>query len=161
MPDKIEPLVLNVAQGELDDLRERLTRTRWPEEEPVSDWCQGVPLEKIRALCTYWANGYDWRRCEAMLNGFGQHRTSISDLGIHFLHVRSPHEDALPLVLTHGWPGSVGEFHKVIGPLTHPTAHGGQAHDAFHLVIPSLPGFGFPICPPRRAGASSRSLPCG
>ncbi len=143
MSDGIEPFTLNIPPGELDDLRRRLVQTRWPEKEPVGDWSQGAPLDKVRELCDYWANGYDWRRCEAMLNGFGQYRTTISDLGIHFLHVRSPHADALPLILTHGWPGSVVEFHQVIGPLTDPVAHGGEARDAFHLVIPSLPGYGF------------------
>ncbi len=109
----------------------------------MDDTSQGPPFAKVRALCDHWRDGYDWRRCEAMLNGFGQHRTEIDGLGIHFLHVRSPEPDALPLVMTHGWPGSVLEFRDVIGPLTDPVAHGGDAHDAFHLVIPSLPGFGF------------------
>ena len=143
MSDAIEPFTLRVPQTDLDDLRERLSRTRWPEREPVADWSQGVPLNKMRALCDYWRDGYDWRRCERMLNGFGQHRTTLDGLGIHFLHVRSPHVDALPLIMTHGWPGSLIEFHKVIGPLTDPVAHGGEARDAFHLVLPSLPGFGF------------------
>ena len=143
MSDTIEPFHLQVPQTELDDLRRRLAQTRWPEQEPVGDWRQGVPLEKLRALCAYWADGYDWRRCEAALNALGQGRTTISDLGIHFLHVRSPHEDALPLILSHGWPGSVVEFLKVIGPLTDPTRYGGEARDAFHLVVPSLPGYGF------------------
>jgi pimeloyl-ACP methyl ester carboxylesterase len=102
-----------------------------------------VPLAKIQALCAHWLNGYDWRRCEAMLNGFGQYRTEIDGLGIHFLHIRSPEPNAVPLLMTHGWPGSVIEFHKVIGPLTDPAAHGGDAKDAFHLVLPSLPGYGF------------------
>jgi microsomal epoxide hydrolase len=102
-----------------------------------------VPLDKAQALCEYWRTRYDWRRCEAMLNGFGQYRTTIGGLRIHFLHIRSPEPDALPLIMTHGWPGSVVEFHKVIGPLTDPVAHGGDRRDAFHLVIPSLPGFGF------------------
>ena len=147
MSDAVEPFLLHIPQAELDDLRRRLAQTRWPEQEPVGNWRQGVPLAQLRALCAYWADGYDWRRCEAMLNGFGQHRTVIGDLGLHFLHVRSPHEDALPLILTHGWPGSVVEFHKVIGPLTEPVAHGGEARDAFHLVIPSLPGYGFSDLP--------------
>ena len=147
MPDLIEPFVLQVAQSELDDLRQRLARTRWPEKEPVGDWSQGAPLGKVQALCEHWQNRYDWRRCEAMLNGFGQFRTEISGLGIHFLHVRSPHAHALPLIMSHGWPGSVVEFHKVIGPLTDPVAHGGEVSDAFHLVIPSLPGYGFSDLP--------------
>lgn len=127
----------------LADLRDRLARTRWPEKETVPGREQGVPLAEAQALCTYWRDTYDWRRCEAMLNDVGQYRTHIDGLGIHFLHVRSPHADALPLILTHGWPGSVIEFHKVIGPLTDPTAHGGDAADAFHVVVPSLPGSGF------------------
>ena len=147
MSDAIEPFLLQVPQNELDDLRQRLAQTRWPDKEPVADWSQGAPLEKVQALCDHWQNRYDWRRCEAMLNGFGQSRTTISGLGIHFLHIRSPHADALPMVMSHGWPGSVVEFYKVIGPLTDPVAHGGEASDAFHLVIPSLPGYGFSDLP--------------
>jgi len=143
MSDAIEPFHLDVPQAELDDLRGRLSRTRWPDRETVDDTSQGPPLAKVRALCDHWRDGYDWRRCEALLNGFGQHRTEIDGLGIHLLHVRSPEPGALPLVMTHGWPGSVLEFRDVIGPLTDPVAHGGDARDAFHLVIPSLPGFGF------------------
>jgi pimeloyl-ACP methyl ester carboxylesterase len=139
----VEPFHLNIPQGELDDLRDRLGRTRWPDAETVHDTSQGPPLAKMRALADHWRAGYDWRRCEAMLNGFGQYRAEIDGLGIHFLHVRSPEPAALPLVMTHGWPGSVLEFRDVIGPLTDPVAHGGNASDAFHLVIPSLPGFGF------------------
>ena len=139
----VEPFHLKIPQGELDDLRDRLGRTRWPDAETVHDTSQGPPLAKLRALADYWRDGYDWRRCEAMLNGFGQYRAEIDGLGIHFLHVRSPEPAALPLVMTHGWPGSVLEFRDVIGPLTDPVAHGGNASDAFHLVIPSLPGFGF------------------
>lgn len=143
MPDAIEPFHLAVPQAELDDLRERLSRARWPDRETVDDTSQGPPLAKMRALCDRWRDGYDWRRCEALLNGLGQFRTGIDGLGIHFLHVRSPEPDALPLLMTHGWPGSVLEFRHVIGPLTDPAAHGGDPRDAFHLVIPSLPGFGF------------------
>lgn len=143
MSDTIEPFTLRVPQSELDDLHRRLTRTRWPEKEPVTDWSQGAPLGKVQALCDYWRDRYDWRRCESLLNGWGQFRTVLDGLGIHFLHVRSPEPGALPLVMTHGWPGSVIEFHKVIGPLTNPVAHGGKSQDAFHLVLPSLPGFGF------------------
>ena len=137
------PFHLAVPEATLDDMRARLSRTRWPEAETVDDWSQGVPLVKLRALCEHWRDGYDWRRCEAMLNGFGQYRTSIDGLGIHFLHVRSPEADALPMVMTHGWPGSVIEFAEVIGPLTDPVRHGGEARDAFHLVLPSMPGYGF------------------
>jgi pimeloyl-ACP methyl ester carboxylesterase len=139
----ITPFKIDVPEEDLRDLRERLTRTRWPDPETVDDWSQGTPLAFVQDLCRYWADGYDWRASEARLNEFPQFRTEIDGLGIHFLHVRSPHEDALPLVMTHGWPGSVVEFHKVIGPLTDPTAHGGDAADAFHVVCPSLPGYGF------------------
>ena len=139
----VEPFHLAIPQAELDDLRQRLDRARLPEPSPYEGWTQGVPLDRLRDLIAYWRDGYDWRRCEATLNGRGQHRTVIDGLGIHFLHIRSQHEGALPLLLTHGWPGSVIEFLKVIGPLTDPQAHGGQAEDAFHLVIPSLPGYGF------------------
>jgi pimeloyl-ACP methyl ester carboxylesterase len=143
MPDPIEPFLLSVSQRELDGLRQRLADTRWPERETVDDLGQGAPLERVRALCDYWGERYDWRRCEAMLNGFGQYRTALDGFGIHFLHVRSPEPDALPMIMTHGWPGSVIEFHKVIGPLVDPVAYGGQAGDAFHLVLPSLPGYAF------------------
>jgi epoxide hydrolase len=143
MSTTIEPFHLDVPQQELDDLNRRLVHTRWPDAETVDDTSQGPPLAKVRALADRWREGYDWRRCEALLNGFGQHRTEIDGLGIHFLHIRSPEPDALPLIMTHGWPGSVLEFREVIGPLTDPRANGGEARDAFHLVIPSLPGFGF------------------
>ena len=143
MPHLVEPFHLVVPQSDLDDLQGRLTRTRWPDRETVDDASQGPPLAKVRALVEHWRDGYDWRACEAMLNGWGQHRTVIEGLGIHFLHVRSPEPDALPLLMTHGWPGSVLEFRDVIGPLTDPTVHGADARDAFQLVIPSLPGFGF------------------
>ena len=139
----IYPFVLDIPQPELDDLRRRLAATRWPEREPVHDWSQGAPLERVRSLCDYWANEYDWRRCEAELNGWGQFQTKIDGLNIHFLHVRSPVDGALPMIMTHGWPGSIIEFNKVIGPLTDPERFGGKASDAFHLIMPSLPGFGF------------------
>ena len=122
---------------------------RWPEAETVADWSQGVPHGYLRELCGYWADGYDWRATEARLNALPQFRTEIDGLGIHFVHVRSPHPQALPLILTHGWPGSIVEFLKVIGPLTDPTADGGEAADAFHLVCPSLPGYGFSDKPTR------------
>ena len=143
MGDEVVPYRIDVAEAELDDLRDRLRRTRWPEAETVTDWSQGTPLAYLQEVCAYWADGYDWRRCEARLNELPQVRTEIDGLGFHALHVRSPHDGALPLVLTHGWPGSIIEFAKVIGPLTDPTAHGGDAADAFHVVCPSLPGFGF------------------
>jgi pimeloyl-ACP methyl ester carboxylesterase len=141
--DEVTPFRIEVPEDALGDLRERLGRTRWPEAETVDDWSQGVPLSYLRELCRHWAEDYDWRATERRLNLLPQFRTEVDGLGIHFLHVRSPHPDAFPVVLTHGWPGSMVEFLKVIGPLTDPTAHGGDAADAFHLVIPSLPGYGF------------------
>lgn len=141
--DEVTPFRIAVPDEALDDLRARLRATRWPEQETVDDWSQGIPLAYVQELCTYWADSYDWRAREAYLNGFPQYRTTIDGLGIHFIHVPSPHPQARPLVLTHGWPGSVVEFHKVIGPLTDPLAHGGRAEDAFHVVCPSLPGYGF------------------
>jgi epoxide hydrolase len=143
MTDEVREFRIEVPDAELDDLRARLRRARWPEREPVEDWSQGVPLAYLQALCGYWADGYDWRATEARLNALPQFRTVIDGLGIHFLHVRSPHPAALPLVITHGWPGSIVEFLDVIGPLTDPTAHGGEERDAFHVVCPSLPGYGF------------------
>jgi len=139
----VTPFRIEIPEDQLRDLRERLERTRWPERETVDDWSQGVPLAYLRELCAYWADGYDWRATEARLNALPQFRTEIDGLGIHVVHVRSPHRDALPLVITHGWPGSIVEFLKVIGPLADPTAHGGDAADAFHVVCPSLPGYGF------------------
>jgi pimeloyl-ACP methyl ester carboxylesterase len=139
----VTPFKVEVAQAALDDLNQRLALTRWPERETVTDWSQGTPLDRIQELVSYWQNGYDWRAAEAKLNAFPQFRTEIDGLGIHFLNVRSKHENALPIVLTHGWPGSIFEFLKVIGPLVDPTAHGGKAEDAFHVVVPSLPGYGF------------------
>jgi pimeloyl-ACP methyl ester carboxylesterase len=142
MPELAE-FRIRVADAELDDLRLRLSQARLPERETVADWSQGVPLAYLRDLCRYWADGYDWRSTEARLNSLPQFRTVIDGLGIHFLHVRSRHDDAMPLVMTHGWPGSIVEFLKVLGPLTDPTAHDGSAGDAFHVVCPSLPGYGF------------------
>ncbi|MFC0203790.1 epoxide hydrolase family protein [Novosphingobium soli] len=139
----IRPFHLAVPETALEDLRRRLAGTRWPERETVADWSQGTPLSAIQDLVSYWAEGYDWRACEARLNALGQFLTEIDGLDIHFLHVRSPHAEAVPLILTHGWPGSVIEFLEVIGPLADPVAHGGLARDAFHLVVPSLPGYGF------------------
>lgn len=147
MSNEIRPFILSVEQAVLDDLGRRLDLARWPEKETVSGWEQGVPTDRLRTLVDHWRHGYDWRRCEAMLNGWNQHKTLIDGIDVHFLHVRSPHADAMPLLLTHGWPGSVIEFHKVIDPLIDPVAHGGDARDAFHLVIPSLPGYGFSAKP--------------
>lgn len=143
MSAEIKPFRIAVDDAVLDDLRQRLRHTRWPEAELVDDWRQGVPRAWLQDICRYWADTYDWRAREARLNGFPQFTTEIDGLAIHFLHVRSPQPDAMPLLLTHGWPGSVVEFHKVIGPLTDPAAHGGDPADAFHVVCPSLPGFGF------------------
>ncbi|MFC4947234.1 epoxide hydrolase family protein [Pseudonocardia sp. GCM10023141] len=137
------PFRVDIPEADVRDLRERLRRTRWPERETVADWSHGVPLAYLQELCAYWADGYDWRRVESWLGRQPQFRTSIDGLGIHYLHVRSPQPDALPLLLTHGWPGSVLDFRKVIGPLTDPVAFGADAADAFHLVCPSLPGYGF------------------
>jgi pimeloyl-ACP methyl ester carboxylesterase len=143
MPDEVVPFELAVPAAQLDDLKERLRRTRWPERETVNDWSQGIPLDYVQDVCRYWAEAYDWRATEARINQIPQFRTELDGLGIHFLHVRSPEPDALPLVLTHGWPGSVVEFLKVLGPLSDPVAHGGDAGDAFHVVCPSLPGYGW------------------
>ncbi len=134
---------INIDQARLDDLRARLAATRWPDAETTGDWRQGIPLAYMRELCAYWQNDYDWRRLETRLNDLNPQQTTIDGLDIHFFHIRSPHENALPLILTHGWPGSPVEFLKVIEPLSNPTAHGGNAEDAFHLVIPNLPGYGF------------------
>jgi pimeloyl-ACP methyl ester carboxylesterase len=138
---EIRPYRIDVPAAVLDDLQERLARTRWPESETVDDWSQGIPLAYTRELADYWANGYDWRTREAALNRFDQYVTEIDGLDIHFIHQRSPHDGALPLLITHGWPGSVVEFHKVIEPLVDPPS--GRAEDAFHVICPSLPGYGF------------------
>jgi pimeloyl-ACP methyl ester carboxylesterase len=148
---EIRPFRIDVPQADLDDLRDRLARTRWPDELPDVGWTRGVPLGYLQDLAAYWRDGYDWRKQEADLNQHPQFTTTIDGANIHFLHVRSPEPDALPLVLTHGWPGSVVEFLDVIGPLADPRAHGGDPADAFHLVIPSMPGYGF-SGPTREAG---------
>ncbi|MBR1152764.1 epoxide hydrolase family protein [Bradyrhizobium sp. JYMT SZCCT0428] len=147
MSAEIKPYRISVGDDVLDDLKSRLRNTRWPEAELVDDWSQGAPLKWIKDICRYWADEYDWRAREARLNRFTQFTTEIDGLDIHFLHVRSPHPQAMPLIITHGWPGSVVEFHNVIEPLTNPTAYGGNAADAFHVVCPSLPGFGFSAKP--------------
>lgn len=139
----VRPFCIDVADDVLDDLRTRLSRTRWPEAECVQDWTQGIPLGYTRDLTAYWADVYDWRSREAALNRFDQFIVEIDGVDIHFIHQRSPHEEAFPLVITHGWPGSIVEFRNVIEPLTNPTAHGGRAEDAFHVVCPALPGYGF------------------
>ena len=141
--DAIRPFQANIPEADLTELRRRINNTKWPERETVTDASQGVQLATTQALARYWGSGYDWRECEARLNAFPQFITEIDGLDIHFIHVRSKHEDALPLIVTHGWPGSVVEQLKIIDPLTNPTAHGGSASDAFDLVIPSMPGYGF------------------
>jgi pimeloyl-ACP methyl ester carboxylesterase len=139
----VRPFRIEVPQGEIDELRRRINATRWPTRELVTDRSQGVQLAAIQNLARYWATDYDWRACEARLNALPQFKTEIDGLDIHFIHVESAHDDALPLIMTHGWPGSVVELLETIGPLTDPTAHGGRAEDAFHLVLPSIPGYGF------------------
>jgi pimeloyl-ACP methyl ester carboxylesterase len=141
-PEQVVPVRLHVPGSALDELRQRLAATRLPEPTTVPGWEQGVPLDELAQLLNHWRDQYDWRQVEHQLNSLGQYRTVIDGLGIHFLHVRSRHPQALPLLLTHGWPGSILEFLAVIAPLTDPTAHGGTAEQAFHVVIPSLPGFG-------------------
>jgi pimeloyl-ACP methyl ester carboxylesterase len=141
--DAVRPFHVQVPQQALDDLRRRVAATRWPDRETVADDSQGVQLATVQNLARYWATDYDWRKGEATLTAVPHYMTEIDGLDVHFIHVRSEHEDALPLIVTHGWPGSVIEQLKIIGPLTDPTAHGASAADAFHLVIPSLPGYGF------------------
>jgi pimeloyl-ACP methyl ester carboxylesterase len=144
---EIRPFTVEVPEEQLDDLRRRIAATRWPEKETVTDATQGVQLQTMQALAAYWGTDYNFRRFEARLNALPQYMTELDGLDIHFIHVKSRHEDALPLVITHGWPGSVIEMLDVIGPLTDPTAHGGSADDAFHLVIPSMPGYAFSAKP--------------
>ena len=141
--DEIRPFRIDIPEADFVDLRRRLAATRWPEKETVGDNSQGVPLAMLQDLVRYWQTDYDWRKVEARLNALPQFITEIDGLDIHFIHVRSKHENALPMIVTHGWPGSVIEQMKIIDPLTNPTAHGGSADDAFHLVIPSMPGYGF------------------
>ncbi|MGW0810008.1 epoxide hydrolase family protein [Nonomuraea sp. NPDC002799] len=143
MSSEITPFRIEVPQEQLDDLRDRLAATRWPDELPGVDWSYGVPVAYARKLAAYWRTGFDWRAAEARLNAFPQFTTHIDGQNVHFLHVRSPEPDALPLIITHGWPGSVAEFMNVIGPLTDPAAHGGEPADAFDVIAPSIPGFGF------------------
>jgi pimeloyl-ACP methyl ester carboxylesterase len=156
MSNNIEPFRIAATDAQLDDLKRRLRETRWPERECVDDWSQGLPLAYAQEVARYWLEKYDWRAREVRLNRFAQFRTTIDGLGIHFVHVRSPHADALPLVMTHGWPGSIVEFQKVIEPLTNPTAFGGDAADAFHLVCPTLPGYGYSDKPARNGWSVQR-----
>lgn len=141
--DSVRPFEIHVPDDQLDDLRRRLGATRWPERETVDDWSQGTPLAYVQDVCRYWAEDYAWRATERRLNALPNFVTEIDGCDIHFIHVRSPHPNARPLIVTHGWPGSVVEFLGAIGPLTDPPAHGGDAADAFHVVCPSLPGYGF------------------
>jgi pimeloyl-ACP methyl ester carboxylesterase len=141
--NEVRPFRIEVSPAALDDLRSRLANTRWPALRPADDWSRGVPADYLKDLAHHWANGFDWRAHEAALNDIPQFTTEIGGQTIHFLHVRSPEPDALPLILTHGWPSSPVEFLKVIGPLTDPRGHGGDPHDAFHVIVPSLPGYGF------------------
>ena len=141
--ESVRPFRINIPDEALADLRRRIAATRWPDKETVADQSQGVQLATIQALARYWATNYDWRKCEAKLNALPQFITEIDGLDIHFIHVRSKHENALPLIVTHGWPGSIIEQLKIVDPLTNPTAHGASASDAFHVVIPSMPGYGF------------------
>jgi pimeloyl-ACP methyl ester carboxylesterase len=139
----IRPFEVHLPDEDLADLRRRIAATRWPEKETVPDQSQGVQLETVQELARYWATGYNWRTCEAQLNAVPQFMTEIDGLGIHFIHVKSRHEDALPLIVNHGWPGSIIEQLKIIDRLADPTAHGASAADAFHVVVPSMPGYGF------------------
>jgi len=143
MNDSVQPFRIETSEEQLRDLRDRLQRTRWPEAETVDDWSQGIPLSYVKELCDYWSQGYDWRKTESRINALSQFKTEIDGLEVHYIHVRSRHRDAFPLIITHGWPGSIVEFLKVIGPLTDPEAHGGDPADAFDVVCPSLPGYGY------------------
>ena len=157
MSEEIAPFLIETPEADLDDLRRRLRQTRWPEPATVADWSQGVPLDYLRDLCDYWLDDYDWLSAQARLNRFPQYVTDIDGLRIHFIHARSPHAEALPLVITHGWPGSVVEFGKVIEPLTDPVANGSDPSDAFHVVCPSLPGYGFSGKPDRPGWGTART----
>src|SRR5262245_25661260 len=141
--ETIRSFTIDVPQADIDDLRRRVEATRWPSKELVADRSQGVQLAAMQELARYWTTEYDWRRNEARLNAFPQFKTEIDGLNIHFIHVQSSHADAMPLIMTHGWPGSVVELLETIDPLTNPTAHGGRAEDAVHLLLPSIPGYGF------------------
>lgn len=143
MTTAISPFEVNIEESVLEDLRTRLAMTRWPDAETCEGWAQGTPLAYAQELAQYWANDYDWRRFEKKLNGWPQFMTNIDGIDIHFIHVKSPHEDAMPIIVSHGWPGSIVEFHKIIDALADPTSHGGSASDAFHVVMPCLPGYGF------------------
>lgn len=153
----IRPFTVSIPQGNLDDLRDRIAATRWPDRETVDDQTQGIQLAKIKPLIEYWGTGYDWRKAEASLNALPQFMTTIDGVDIHFIHVRSRHSDAMPLIMTHGWPGSVLELLKTVGPLTDPTAHGGSAEDAFDLVLPQCRVSASPASRRSPAGARTAS----
>lgn len=152
----IRPFKVSMPPAAIADMKRRVGSTVWPDAQPVDDDSQGVPLDRLQPLLRYWSDGYDWRKFEARLNALPMFLTEIDGLDIHFIHVRSRHENALPMIMTHGWPGSIIEFLKVIGPLTDPTAHGGRAEDAFHVVVPSIPGFGFSAKPTTAGWGSNR-----
>src|SRR5260370_24599724 len=143
MSDEMRPFKIQVSDADLDDLKTRLRAIRWPEPQTVSDSSQGIPLEYVQEICEYWARDYEWRRIEARLNALPQFHIDLDGVGIYFLHIRSPQSDAAPLILTHGWPGSVIEFLKVIPALTDPSRQGGESQDAFHVICPALPGHSF------------------
>ncbi len=143
MSDEIRPFTIAVADEVLTDLRERLARTRWPDQIPGTEWQYGADLDTVRDLCEYWRTSFDWRAAEAELNRWAQFEADLDDIHLHFIHARSPHPEAIPLCITHGWPGSIAEFRNILGPLTDPVAYGGDARDAFHVVAPSMPGYGF------------------
>src|SRR5262245_45447024 len=155
--ERIYPFRINIPQADLDDLSDRLDRTRWPDALPGVGWAYGVPLDYLQELARYWRHEYDWRGAEARLNEWPQFTTTIDGANIHFAHIRSPEPDATPLILVHGWPGSIVEFASIVGPLSDPQAHGGDPSDAFHLVMPSIPGFGF-SGPTRQTGWEFRRV---
>jgi len=152
---EIRPFRVDMPEEAITDLRQRIAAMRWPSKELVADRSQGVQLATLQELARYWATGYDWRACEETLNTLPMFKTEIDAVDVHFIHVKSPHENALPLIMTHGWPGSIIEMLGAAGPLTDPSAHGGSAEDAFDLVVPSIPGYGFPPYRPRSAGTSA------
>jgi pimeloyl-ACP methyl ester carboxylesterase len=157
LSESIDPFRISIPQSDLDDLHERLARTRWPEEIPGAGWAYGIPGEYLRELAHHWQHEYDWRAAESRLNQWPQFTTEIDGANVHFAHIRSPEPDATPLLMTHGWPGSIVEFTEIAGPLTDPAAHGGDPSDAFHLVLPSIPGFGL-SGPTREAGWEFRRV---
>src|SRR5260370_38218683 len=160
MSDAIRPLKIQVSDADVDDLKKRLRASRWPDPQTVSDSSQGIPLEYVQEIGEYWARDYDWRKIEARLNALPQFHTGLDGVGMYFLHIRSPQSDATPLILTHGWPGSVIEFLKVIPALTDPSRHGGESQDAFHVICPPLPGYSFSD-KPRQVGWSAERIARG